>query len=167
MSDASEPVVCSGCHGTFTPGAPQVVCPNCGTQPSVGVTGSAGQGDRAGVRIACPLCLGPVTLYADGGGACAEGDTFDSAALRDHMQDRAGQALWAAIRSLEEVAAWVRVRQQGGHPITREDQRTQDYVEALREIAGNRASGVDPYGEQPADDQPAPDHSATDPVRRR
>ena len=88
--------------------------------------------------IACPLCLGPTEVLTDGG-RCQEGHDFDEADLVRAFQAKADSALWAAIRSLDDQAAFARLREREGRPVPLGARLAAEHVEALRELLTARA----------------------------
>ncbi|MCA1711278.1 MAG: hypothetical protein LC789_06410 [Actinobacteria bacterium] len=88
--------------------------------------------------ITCPLCLGPTELHVDGA-QCAVGHSFDEAELVRALQQKADHALWAAMRSLEDQAAYGRIRRAEGMPLPPEVSLAEERVEALRNVMRGRA----------------------------
>lgn len=82
--------------------------------------------------ITCPLCFSSVQLGAAARAACASGHEWEAETLARETQVRVDRALWAAIRGLEDLAAFARLRERNGAsvPVAAED--AQRSVDELR-----------------------------------
>lgn len=91
--------------------------------------------------IACPLCFGPTEVDVDGG-RCAMGHEFDEPELVRSLQAKADNAMWAALRSLQDQAAYARIRRNEGRAAPPEAALAEEHVEALQEFIRQRVAGT-------------------------
>lgn len=88
-------------------------------------------------EIACPLCLGPTQIAPDGG-ACEEGHSFDHDEMVGALQARADNALWTAIRVLDDQAAYGRHLERAGLPVPPHVAHAEEHGAFLREFIRTR-----------------------------
>lgn len=81
----------------------------------------------------CPLCLGPTEMTKDGC-TCEEGHSLDEEQAVRAFQDRVDRALWAAIRALEDHAAFGKYRERLGQPIPADTRHAEEHAEVLRDL---------------------------------
>jgi hypothetical protein len=72
--------------------------------------------------IACPVCVGPLTLRGTRA-TCPIGHKFKPDELQAGVEEEAARALWAAVRSLEDTASGARWRATLPDPAPRDHDR--------------------------------------------